>query len=253
MALRIPLPADFAEHAHKKNGEIRAIYGICLTVLYRWRAEAGLPARRHSGGRKPREIPADLAELAPRMVMKQLTRHYGLHRNVLKAMLERIGVKAKTFNPIRYETPADFADRAKVMTAHALSKHYGVDSKVVRRWCDEAGVQPQRKPAAKPKAPKQAREPKPKPAQRPRRVVSGGMSLATMQVAIPPAHDGSLAARAAEYLRRRDAVFRCDEAGKPDHKGALWFTCSRTWTADELIARAEAKGWDPHAWERIAA
>lgn len=60
---------------------------------------------------------------------------------------------------------------------------------------------------------------------------------------------------AAEYIRCHDrvAIFRCDADGSPNPKGKLWKygLGSLVLTESELIAKAERKGWQPHAWREI--
>jgi hypothetical protein len=53
-------------------------------------------------------------------------------------------------------------------------------------------------------------------------------------------------------LRRICAVYRCTETGRADPKGKFWRFGNAVLTPDELIARAERKGWDPEEWRRVA-
>lgn len=61
---------------------------------------------------------------------------------------------------------------------------------------------------------------------------------------------------AAEYVRCHDrvAIFRCDDDGGPNPKGKCWKYGfgSLVLTDDELIAKAERKGWRADAWREIA-
>lgn len=62
---------------------------------------------------------------------------------------------------------------------------------------------------------------------------------------------------AAEYVRCHDrvAIFRCDAAGAPKPKGDHWKYGfgSLILTDDEMIAKAERKGWAPDAWKELKA
>lgn len=62
---------------------------------------------------------------------------------------------------------------------------------------------------------------------------------------------------AAEYVRCHDrvAIFRCDADGRPRPKGDHWKYGfgSLVLTEDELMAKAERKGWRPDAWKELRA
>lgn len=57
---------------------------------------------------------------------------------------------------------------------------------------------------------------------------------------------------AAQHLRRDAPVFRADADGKANPKGKCWRYGNTVLTEDELIAKAERKGWDGQAWRNIA-
>lgn len=63
--------------------------------------------------------------------------------------------------------------------------------------------------------------------------------------------------KAAEYLRRHDRtqVFRCTSAGRPDPRGNhyRYGFGHVVLTDEELVAKAERKGWLPDAWRELAA
>lgn len=68
---------------------------------------------------------------------------------------------------------------------------------------------------------------------------------------IPTGGDGSLASRAADFLRPLCPVYRCDAVGNPLPDGAFWLRGRAVLTDDELIERARVRGWDPDAWRRV--
>lgn len=252
MAHPLPIPADFAANAPRPNVELVALYGVCIGTLAKWRKACGVKAARR-GGNTSLEVPADLAERAAEMDIGAMAAHYGLHRSTVRRLLRDAGLKAVRIvraGSNRLPIPADLPGLAKTLTLCGLARHYGVTHKTAARFCKEAGVVPSRR-AAKAK----------RPAVAPVRVVRAAPKASVRRAAKLPAfkpvalapHDGSRAARAAEFLRCRDPVFRCDAKGAQHPKGTHWFTCSRVLTGDELVARAEAKGWDANAWERIAA
>lgn len=56
---------------------------------------------------------------------------------------------------------------------------------------------------------------------------------------------------AAQHLRRDAPVFRADADGQPNPKGKFWRFGNITMTEDEMLAKAERKGWREHAWKEI--
>lgn len=243
MARALPIPADFAAHALLPNAELMARYGISNRLVANWRKSLGIEAPH--GGSPRRSIPDGLAEIAPRMMVEELARHFKLHKSTIRRMLLDLGVEAIPNDRNRIVAPLDLAERAAEFTMHGLSRHYGTTHKVATRWCKEAGLTPLARPLKVPKPPKVMPV-------KAKRLVSAPAKLPPAAPAAP-VHDGSRAARAAEYLRRRDAVFRCGENGKPDPKGAYWFTCSRIFTPEQLVERAEGRGWQPDAWRQVVA
>lgn len=65
--------------------------------------------------------------------------------------------------------------------------------------------------------------------------------------------DNSVAGQAADYLRRFGPVVRCNAKGRYDENGTHWRRNASILTADEIIERAEANGFDARAWARLAA
>lgn len=61
---------------------------------------------------------------------------------------------------------------------------------------------------------------------------------------------------AADHVRCHDrvAIFRCDENGLPNPKGAFWKYGygSLVLSDNEMIAKAERKGWKADAWRELA-
>ena len=58
---------------------------------------------------------------------------------------------------------------------------------------------------------------------------------------------------AAQHLRRDAPVFRADADGKANPKGKCWRYGNTVLTEDEMIAKAERKGWQQDAWRELAA
>lgn len=62
-----------------------------------------------------------------------------------------------------------------------------------------------------------------------------------------------IADMAAQHLRRDAPVFRCDADGQANPKGKCWRFGNLTLTEDEMLAKAERKGWRADAWRELAA
>jgi hypothetical protein len=56
---------------------------------------------------------------------------------------------------------------------------------------------------------------------------------------------------AAQHLRRDAPVFRADADGSANPKGKFWRFGNITLTEDEMLAKAERKGWSADAWREI--
>lgn len=70
-----------------------------------------------------------------------------------------------------------------------------------------------------------------------------------------PRFDGQgakgIADMAAQHLRRDGPVYRCDAAGKANPKGKFWRFGNITLTEEQMLAKAERKGWRADSWKQI--
>lgn len=163
------------------------------------------------------------------------------------------------FNSVRVRNaPDDFAEQAETKGTNALSAYYGASKKIVRRWFAETGAKklpPQIVGNTKPRTEKQlAVSRRSYPGKVGSRPVGGSAADRTFHAVATEIHrDTSVAGMAADHLRRIAPVYRCDERGRQDVKGALWRVGNGILTDAEVIARAERKGWQSDAWQRLAA
>lgn len=144
---------------------------------------------------------------------------------------------------LRLPVPADLAEVAAGKGVRTVAKHYGVGVSTVRSWVKEKGLPRLRSGhslVVAPAAPSTATllrqraainriAPKPEPGHR---------------------HGGDVG-RAAEFLQRRDPIWRCRADGTADPKGGHWRFLGRVKTDAEIIERAEAKGWKADAWSAL--
>jgi len=172
--------------------------------------------------------PANLAAMAETMTIHGIARQCGLAHQTIRRMLKEAGIEAQSrVVPI----PADFEERAASMTFNALAAHYGRGAQTVRRWASESGI----KPCVTPKI------------------------TARLCPAAPVNVDTSIAGRAATFLRHiYPSVYSCavlppeKRAKLPDRGVGRWVVGGKgALPAAEVVALAEAKGFDAHDWERI--
>lgn len=84
-----PVPADFVEHCHKGNRELKAIYKCGDKTLARWRRVANLPSNqgRHASTAarvrwaELRTPPEDFKQLAMQKTNRVLAEYYGVSEN----------------------------------------------------------------------------------------------------------------------------------------------------------------------------
>lgn len=147
--------------------------------------------------------------------------------------------------------PDGFAEMWAKHPQKELCRIYRASSTAVQRWVTQSGLKRPSHVRVKPKVPKAvvaASAPVPR-AKRPARIVN--------RVTAPidrPHLDNTLPGRAAEFLRRFGPVTRCNAAGRYDPNGAFWSRSgSLPLNAEEVVARARRNGWNPDAWQQVAA
>lgn len=217
-----PMPADFADNAWLGMRELKVKYRSCFRTIARWRAELG--------GSDPRDPlanpPADFAAMAAKSNKTMLKQHYGVGDDRLRTWLRVSGIPAASpqFTK-RRQAPDDLAELARTMTVTQIANHYRCYWGTAKRWLEEAGIEAGA--ASQPVPAKGA---------------SGGFVFRG-HAAVRQARDMrmySVHDQAADVLRReRFVVFRCDERGRADQKGAHWRIGNTLLTPDELLARAD--------------
>ncbi|MEH3121197.1 MAG: helix-turn-helix domain-containing protein [Sphingomonas phyllosphaerae] len=182
-------------------------------------------------------------------IAREIAAEMGRSRESIIRVVSRRGLGAWACGkPDLKPVPEGFADAWAEHPQAELRKIYNASSSTVQRWVTICGLQRPRgrnvRPAAKPEP--FVRQPAPK---RPARVVN--------RVTAPidrPHLDNTLAGRAADYLRRFGPVTRCNEAGRYDPNGMFWSRGgSYPLNAEEIVSRARRNGWNPEAWQQVAA
>lgn len=143
----------------------------------------------------------------------------------------------------RIEIPEGFAAFAAVNGNAAVGARFRLSDKTVTRMRRETGVRAPNPKVARASAGKDEPKRKVLPRRAPGKVPTAR---------VPAGGDGSLASRAADFLRPLCPIYRCDVLGTPMADGAFWLRGRAILTDEELIERARARGWDPDAWRRVS-
>jgi hypothetical protein len=241
-------PADFAEVAPTMGTkELARHYGTAWLTLKRWFAETGVKQREAV----QRPMPEDFAELAATMTLRRLTKHFATNHRTVTRWAREAGItprKGKRFTLI--PLPEDFAVRAATMLHVDLCRHYGVHHRTVERWYAVAGLKPYR--PARPEKPTRETTGYRRMTGAQKRAYAGPKSAFGNLLR----RDDSLEGRAADFLRRFAAVYRCTEkGGVVEDKARLthWRYGNVVLDADALVERAMRKGWAPNAWRALLA
>lgn len=229
-----PMPADFRVMAMLLSPfRLRTFYGCNARAAARWYAEAGItPAAPARPG--PRPAPTDFAEKCATLTQRELRQHYQIGAATVRRWYVESGCRALEAAPPPPRTgapiPEDFAAIAKEKTRAQLAAHYRAGTSIIDRWLSKAGV----------------------------RAVPGGRW--GMQQAMLPQVDGSVVAQAAQHLRKfRPSVYKAEilpiaereKYGLTDGKGYYIVAGKGAVPANDLVAMAEAKGFDARAWAKI--
>lgn len=185
-------------------------------------------------------IPDDFAVNAARESNHTLAERYGVSRRTVSGWRHESGLPDySATNTTRKDMPADFKKVAVGLTNARAAEHYGVSWHTIKRWHAEAGT----RPAGQFYAGRLGMRNR------------GGNYLSQQGKApLTRDHDGRDASRAgmaARFLQRTGPIWRCDAQGNPLPNGFFWKHCNRVISDDEVIERAERKGFDPDAWKRL--
>lgn len=193
--------------------EFRCDHGTAI----RWLAEIGIVREQTQAI----TMPEGFAEVAAIWTGARLQAEFDLSEHVVYRLRKRLGIKGRA---VRGTAPAPegFANAAHGTSIRALADRYGVSARQINRWRDAAGIA---------------------------RTHHSHPSRVGFKVQPPAAH--STEEMAANHLRRMCPVYRCRDDGRPDQRGSYWRYGRLVLTPAEIVARAQRKGFDPDAWQRI--
>jgi hypothetical protein len=220
-----------------KSGEIIS-YAQVLEVYCRI-AKTKLGRTQIRPPRPHMALPPDFAHHALSISSEALAKRYGCSVETVARFRREVGVEApRPLGNLKPRTkrpmPEGFAVFAPQMSVAEIRAKTGASSGSVRRWLDEAGVST-RAPAR-------------------HGVLSGRSPMGFLSRAADRGHrDHTRDGEAADYLRRFGPVYRCRANGRADPKGSHWCRGSTVLTAQDVIQRAVAKGFNPNAWQDLPA
>lgn len=212
------LPDDFAERApHMSTPQIEREWKIGTPKAHEWLARIGI--RR--APRKPKPMPDGFAEAAETMGASALERHFNLTRYDVSRMRKALGCISRR-ERLRVEIPDNFAGLATQISTAALADRYGVSRRLIGAWRARLGIAPP--------TPRYHRD-------------------GSLKVRSPNAC--SVEDMAADHLRKTAPVHRCGPDGRFNLRGSHWRYGTVVIDRDELMARAQRKGWNPDGWRSI--
>lgn len=260
MPTYIETPADFAEQAHRPTSELARHYGVHPATVRTFRRRLGLPQFQPNHLPKPlMQMPDDFHEIAPTLGCHKLARHYRVADKTARRWLYESGLN----RPFHKVIPEDFEGVAPTLTVPEAQARWGMSFQTIYRWekvkgikCKRIAGQAEMIRKAKVRAANPPKAAKEKPvdfvrADPPPRKVHKARATGLRDHG--PLRDMTRAGQAADFLRKLDAVRRCDAKGAFSLTGEHWHFRGRLYDAAGIIERAERAGFDPDAWMRIAA
>lgn len=213
-----PRPAGFAAYARQFGRKAsRLHFHIAHTTYDRWCAEVGITMRQVQADMP---MPHGFAGHASVSSNDELRARYNVGKAAIIRWRKECGVPGKRNGDTKKPLPETFAATARGLSRPQLCQRYGVCDSVIRRWQKEAGVTPF--------------SPKLRP------LKSWGQTAPLKTVDNRP---DSLVTRAQSHLQRIGPVWK---------RGDGFYVFGRQMTVDQMLSRAEAMGFDPNEWKRVA-
>ena len=229
---RREMPAGFADDAKvMKLKDLRAKYGAGASTLKRW-----CDACQREPQLERRTVPADFVAMAQTMTLRQLAAHYSANKRTIGKWLTQHGMSKAH----KKWLPANIDELMKGRLITEVAAELGLNrntlSDMLRRerpdLYDAARQRGIRSSAAY------------------RRTTVGQIVLKPMRTTVAPAPIMSQADLAMRWLQRVGVCYPLRVYGRnlPGYR-----FMGRLWQADELVAEAKRRGWQPDTWPRLAA
>lgn len=239
---RRPRPDDFLDMAPwMTRAELENHYHAGTSTVMRWISEIGGKPRKGAAGKenaRTKAVPDDFRQNAHRK-NEELREIYGCSPAMLARWRRECGIEPPKFTKQKMQAPDDFAKLSGKMDTIALAERLHVSKATILRWRKEHGIGRKTHPVD--------------------RSSTGGRRISFNRPGTPTAphapRDDSEAGQAADFMKRRGwiNVFRMNDRGEPDQRGAR-FQCGRlVLTPAEIIEKASAKGFAPARFWGVAA
>lgn len=217
----------------------------CADQLGRNKGTVQWSACRHgiasdsSRHRKPVRVPppADFAEMHSSILSyDRLAKHYRVKPMRVYQWMSELGIERRV--PKKETPPDNWAELCAEFCRAEIARHLGVTHHTVSSWADATGVSP--KPYVRPVKEKAPKEPRQKATERPK---GNPGWRPPHNIAHRLAGPRDAFERARDHLAKYFAVYRCRETGRADHEGECWRIGMAVISGDELLERAQRKGF----------
>ena len=219
-----PIPEDFRVVAPgKTQAELAKHYRASLRLIVQWQDDSGIECERRLANHIP--MPEDFPTMALTKSDAEIGRELGVSGHVPARWRRKLGLPASNFTGAGQEKPIpeDFERLCATMTRKEIAEHCGVSLHTVSRWVKTSGCVPVKGVPGPRYTRGKYRNP---------------LKLYTMDT-----RRDCRASRAQSFLQRYVPVWRCSETGQFDPKGSHFRVDGIIRTEEEMIARAERKGF----------
>ena len=207
---------------------------------------AGLPVHKTGTSSFARPVPPEFATFMRAHTLLEAKKHYGIGSTTLARWRVAVGLtntgasRGRSYVPAR-PVPDDFAEHAPHESNRTLAVRYRCSRKMVTRWRAQSAIAiPRTMGRAAPRAAAAAPAPR---VQKPRKHRVWARDLHSKA----PQKDDSTAGRAQQFLQRSMPCFKAEVL---DKLRTGYVVGGRPMSTEDMIAYAEAKGFDQREWTR---
>lgn len=220
-----PVPEGFREIFRDVSLEALARhYKTSCDIVRRWINECG-GREKLSSANAMRPCPDDFADLFRKLPVSTLAKHYQAASRTIERWRRECNLPPNRISNCR-PIPDDFYGIAPRMFIKELMVHYKAGRPAVHRWLTETGIQ----------AKQEDKTPRIKRMNQAKAPVTG---YKNHYGNLTPTRASSIYDDAADIIRAKCPVYRCNDKGGYDPKGKMWRVGWSILTGDELLERAD--------------